>query len=665
MMKLKNNYLIWCLLGVLLISLIVSINILLKRYMFENQSNHIEIAVSYNEMKQLSILGSQNITELLEKMRDEARITSVAIEEDTVQEFVERGKMTVLKGSEIMNMYRVGHVNRFLLTHLYKQIKVKPDCFYLIIEEKEDYERIRNFLSVEFGKDNVRRIGRLNILEVIDSYDDLMNLRVGISELKVNTIKSLGLIPIIRLANSNRLNKYVIKQKFLSFTNDIQKPVLIFEGNTALGYPNHLSIVEETIRDYEIRLGFVEFTKRLGEKQLALQLPESVVRIHTITNEEMESLSRKQAIQRYVRAGRERGIKVLFIRPFFQGYHQESMIDFNIQFIRKVGGLLLNHGKKLAPLNIIKSQSYQSAKTWEILILSLGVLTIMLFLINFFFKLTLVNFLMINSIFIVVFLISVTLQLQTLWVQLMALLAAIIFPSFAMISQFPIRYQSSSLIRKLYNAVLYMISVVGITLIGAFLIVGFLSDLRFIEGVSRFFGVKTAFIAPLIIVGIFYYFKPHRLSSMMYILKRVFQAPVSMSSIISVIFALLFITLLLLRSGNYIGMPSLFYEEQFREFLENILFVRPRTKEFLIGYPFLIFSYWAVDHYISRRWVWLFNGIGLVSLISMINSFCHIHTPLNISIYRTCMGIVIGTIIGLIYIALFYLCNMIYRRLLR
>ena len=265
-MKLKNKYLIWYLLGILLLSLIVSIDITLHRYKFENQSNHIELAVSYNEMEKLSILGSMNIVDLLEKMRDESKITSVAIEEDTIQEFVERGKMTVLKGSEIMNMYRVGHVNRFLLTHLYKQIKVKPDCFYLIIEEQEDYERIRDFLSVEFGKDNVKRIGRLNILEVIDSHDDLMNLRVGISELKVNTIKSLGLIPIIRLANSNRLNKYVIKQKFLSFINETMMPVLIFEGDTALGYPNHLAIVEESIRDYQIRLGFVEFTKRLGEK---------------------------------------------------------------------------------------------------------------------------------------------------------------------------------------------------------------------------------------------------------------------------------------------------------------------------------------------------------------------------------------------------------------
>ena len=664
-MKLKNKYLIWYLLAILLLSLIVSIDITLHRYKFENQSNHIELAVSYNEMEKLSILGSMNIVDLLEKMRDESKITSVAIEEDTIQEFVERGKMTVLKGSEIMNMYRVGHVNRFLLTHLYKQIKVKPDCFYLIIEEQEDYERIRDFLSVEFGKDNVKRIGRLNILEVIDSHDDLMNLRVGISELKVNTIKSLGLIPIIRLANSNRLNKYVIKQKFLSFINETMMPVLIFEGDTALGYPNHLAIVEESIRDYQIRLGFVEFTKRLGEKKLALQLPESVIRVHTITDKEMDLLSRKQAVQRYIRAGRERGIKILFIRPFFQGYHEESMIDFNVNFIKMIGTGLISHGKQLTKLNVIESQDYQPAETWEILILSLGVLTIILFLINFFFKLNILNFLLINGFFIAFFLVSSVMQLQTIWVQVMALVAAIIFPCFAMISQFPTSYQSSSNIKKLYDGTIYILSVVGITLIGAFLIVGFLSDIRFIEGVSRFIGVKSAFIIPLIIVGIFYYFKPHRLSSIMYILKRVFQTPVSMSSIVAVIFALVFIILLLLRSGNYISMPQLLYEEQFREFLESVLFVRPRTKEFLIGYPMLIFSYWAVDYYISRRWIWLFNGIGLVALISMINSFCHIHTPLNISIYRTCMGIVIGTLIGFFYIIAFQCCNIIYKRLLK
>jgi hypothetical protein len=649
----------------LLGALLVSINITLKRYQFENRSNRVEMAVSYNEMEQLSVLGGINSATLFKRLRDEAKITSVAIEEDTIEDFVERGKVTVLKGSEIMNMYRVGHVNRFLLTHLYKQIKVKPNCFYLIIEERGDYERISDFLTVEFGKDNVKRVGRVNILEVIDSREDLMNLRVGISKDKIAMVKSLGLRPIIRLSNSNRLNKYVIKQKLLSFVNETTRPIMIFEGETALGYPNHVAIVQEALQDYNIHLGFVEFTKRVVEKQLAAALPELVIRVHTIPEKEMISLSREQAVQRYVRAARERSIKILFIRPFFQGYHEESMIDFNIQFIKNIGLRLQAHHKSLGQLNTADSTSYQPTQNWELMILSLGVLTVILFLVNFFINLRMINFLIINILFLSCFSLAVIFQHQTKWGQIMALVTAIIVPAFAMISQFPLRVEPVEGMRKIYQMITYILSVVGITLVGCFLIVGFLSDIRFIEGVSRFVGVKAAFVGPLLIVGVFYYFKPHRISSLLYILRRGFQSPINMASIIAILFTLFFVILLLLRSGNYIAMPQFTLEEKFRALLENTLFVRPRTKEFLIGYPFLLFSFYGIDRFISRRWIWLFNGIGLVALISMINSFCHIHTPLAISIYRTCMGIVIGTLLGVIYIGMFHLFYKFGKRLLK
>jgi hypothetical protein len=248
----------------------------------------------------------------------------------------------------------------------------------------------------------------------------------------------------------------------------------------------------------------------------------------------------------------------------------------------------------------------------------------------------------------------------------MALITAIIFPCFAMISQFSSESNSrQTFSKKITYSLFFLLKVVGLTLVGALLIVGFLSDITFIEGVSRFIGIKVSFIIPLILITIFYFFRPHRLPSILYILKRIVHMPVNASGIVAIVFSLTFIVLLLLRSGNYIPMPQLLYEEEFRKFLEKTLFVRPRTKEFLIGYPFLFFSYWAVDKYIPRRWIWIFNGVGLVALISVINSFCHIHTPLNISIYRTCIGLIMGIGIGLLYIIIYRLLYWTYQRLLR
>ena len=90
-----------------------------------------------------------------------------------------------------------------------------------------------------------------------------------------------------------------------------------------------------------------------------------------------------------------------------------------------------------------------------------------------------------------------------------------------------------------------------------------------------------------------------------------------------------------------------------REVLESWLYVRPRTKEILIGYPFLWLAFLFVDKSISRSVLWFFNAIGSIALISVVNSFCHLHTPLNITLYRTFIGLVLGLFIGCIYLLLY------------
>ncbi|MDI6828546.1 MAG: DUF5693 family protein, partial [Armatimonadota bacterium] len=76
-----------------------------------------------------------------------------------------------------------------------------------------------------------------------------------------------------------------------------------------------------------------------------------------------------------------------------------------------------------------------------------------------------------------------------------------------------------------------------------------------------------------------------------------------------------------------------------------ILFVRPRTKEFLIGHPAMFLG---ITSLLSRRRAW---GLPLIALgtlgqVSMLNTFCHIHTPLVLSAIRTLNGLVLGLALG-------------------
>ena len=112
-----------------------------------------------------------------------------------------------------MNMLRVGNINRTVLNRLYKQIRIKPDYFYLLVDRKKDFERIQDFLEAEFGRKHVKQIKSYNILEVLDERLDLLSLGLGISEDDIALVKKYGFRPIYRLRNSHRVTPALIKLK--------------------------------------------------------------------------------------------------------------------------------------------------------------------------------------------------------------------------------------------------------------------------------------------------------------------------------------------------------------------------------------------------------------------------------------------------------------------
>jgi hypothetical protein len=113
--------------------------------------------------------------------------------------------------------------------------------------------------------------------------------------------------------------------------------------------------------------------------------------------------------------------------------------------------------------------------------------------------------------------------------------------------------------------------------------------------------------------------------------------------------------LIVVRSGNQSDIAPSSFELALRAHLTTWLQVRPRFKEFVVGFPalMLIPALVPVDR---ARWGWLFALAIGVGLGDVIDTFSHLHTHLAISALRLINGAVIGILIGAIAIA-------IYRRL--
>lgn len=141
--------------------------------------------------------------------------------------------------------------------------------------------------------------------------------------------------------------------------------------------------------------------------------------------------------------------------------------------------------------------------------------------------------------------------------------------------------------------------------------------------------------------------------------ERVTVGHVALFGLLGVI-GLIYVT----RSGNFPIIPVAEVEARLRAFLQQALLVRPRTKEFLIGYPALIvFLYWAAGLRggAARRWVGLLLAVAVaIGLVSAANSFTHLHVPVTISLRRVANGLLLGVPLGLAAVPAFALLWRVY-----
>ena len=113
---------------------------------------------------------------------------------------------------------------------------------------------------------------------------------------------------------------------------------------------------------------------------------------------------------------------------------------------------------------------------------------------------------------------------------------------------------------------------------------------------------------------------------------------------VAAVFMMLVFVYYIYRTGNSTTTSET--ELAFRNFLENALIARPRTKEMIIGWPMLMLFVWSLRR--GMKFLPLVFGMGMsIGLVSVVNTFLHIRTPFLLSLLRTGWGVLFGLLIGL------------------
>ena len=126
---------------------------------------------------------------------------------------------------------------------------------------------------------------------------------------------------------------------------------------------------------------------------------------------------------------------------------------------------------------------------------------------------------------------------------------------------------------------------------------------------------------------------------------------VAVAAVLFVVYSI--VSVYIRRSGNVNSISSV--ETWMRNFITDIFESRPRTKEFLIGYPCLVlFIYYLKNTNIKLIQCGLFCGAAITAA-SISNSFCHVFTTVEVIYGRVLNGI----IIGFVFCIAAYIANLI------
>jgi hypothetical protein len=167
---------------------------------------------------------------------------------------------------------------------------------------------------------------------------------------------------------------------------------------------------------------------------------------------------------------------------------------------------------------------------------------------------------------------------------------------------------------------------------------------------------KATQMLPLILVGLAFAGEvfPHRVASegaeaarrrARDLFVKTMRQPFTVRIAVSTALLLFVGSIWIARTGNDSGMEISAFELQFRSGLEQLFITRPRTKEIFLGMPAMIFAVWFVR---QRRWMLAFGAViaATVGQADLLNSFCHIHTPIFYALLRSIHGVWLGALIG-------------------
>lgn len=640
----------------LIISIVGASPIVLNRNKIENSNNIYQIAVSARDVE--NIRTDEEKQHFYDRLKD-ANVDTLTFKNMSISDLSEYRNIKYMTVSQYLDDKENFDYN---VKDFIPKYADKDDIVIMISKKdfsKEEIEIIKTFLGdfeIMEQKDDIF----LYIdepMEIVYKDNHVKNFlttsRFFVDRTAIKEAKDAGMNPMLSIYNSSDANiQKILFNQIMDLSKEFGIKKIQILGSDVIGFPNNIDKYLSEFKKNGISIVTTEFETKAGLNAYVSNGQQNLIRGHQI-NLNALNLSNDEFTSRIARAVKERNMRVIVVTDFIN-YTNSNTIT------KSIDSLISN--LKEAQRQLSKGYVCSEAKSFDImnrqnraeLFTSIASASLVALLVLSILKksnksivMSIVSFI---AVFVGALLISKTqssvgIKVYALAMSIIGACAAVIIP-----------YKSK------FNSIILKFGITStLATLSGLLVASIMYGTAYMLKLKVFSGIKVLYIMPPLLIAIWVIIDSGVLKNLNFRKNGQKEFKLDKHKIISTIKSIKWYHIVLVivvavgavvyirRSGNSGNVSDL--ELQIRRVLEEILYVRPRTKEFMLGYPAVLIAFYMYKHNVKYAQYALI--IASIATMSTVNTFTHLHTPVIYSLLRTVYGIILGLIVGLIYIGAF------------
>ena len=582
------------------------------RYRVESLNHAVSLVAEADQIESLAANQGINFEAALGKMRA-VGLNGVVVGEETIGDLVSSGQVemtsSVMPKSQSPILRLIGDVDT--MSRIERGLRNRFDLS-----------------ANELGFESLGATPKPRIaLTVLHRSAGLVrSVSVGLEPQFARAAQLVGLDVVARHGNPPGLNVKAVANT-LDWDGEFGARFFLPSGDQVLGRRDELAALIEGLERNKMLYCSPEFAKIGGDSNVLSKRPDLVVRLHAAQTIEIDKLTQSGFIERYAKAVSERNIRVALLRPLT--FASDKPFDDFQSLTQSLAKQLAKEGQTLMPAHPFEDSQ---VPRWVFAAIGLSIAPVFVMVLAALGARR--NWIIGSAVF---FGVVGALAWFDAARNPVALLGSLAFP----IAGFLIAPQLKG------GIVVRYLSASALSTVGGLTVAGLLNGLPFWVRADQFEGVKLSVFLPLFVVAWVYFAK-------FVDAKAALRSSIAWSQAALGLLIVGGLAFMASRTGNDNPAGVSGAELKLRSILEHWLVVRPRTKEFLIGHPAMVVFLGLLGKVQDSPraqsawggWIALLALTAAIGQTSVVNTLCHLHTPIAIGLTRIAIGLGLGGVLG-------------------